>query len=105
MRTGLGDQGSQFRVLSPRFAAHCSAVQPFPLRFSRFQLAGISHCAGTSTHSQVDVLSCKTTLFRATFGGTLTTETGTVNSSNWANAQRPPDGRPGPPTPRVPSTG
>jgi len=65
MRTNLGDQGSQVRVLSPRFAAHCSAVQPFPLSFRRFQLAGISHFAGTSTHSLVDFLSCKTTLIRA----------------------------------------
>jgi hypothetical protein len=38
-------------------------VQPFPLSCSRFQLAGISHFAGTSTHSLIDVLSCKTTLF------------------------------------------
>jgi hypothetical protein len=65
MRTNLGDQGSQVRVLSPRFAAHCTAVKPFPLDCSRFQLAGISHFAGTSTHSLIDVLSCKTTLSRA----------------------------------------
>jgi hypothetical protein len=44
-------------------------VQPFPLGCSRFQLAGISHFAGTSTHSLIDVLSCKTTLSRATLGG------------------------------------
>jgi hypothetical protein len=66
MRTSLEDQGSQVRVLSPRFAAGCTAVKPFPLGCSRFQLAGISHFAGTSTHSQLDVLSCKTTLSRAT---------------------------------------
>jgi hypothetical protein len=58
-----GTKGSQVRVLSPRFAAECTAVQPFPLSCSRFQLAGISHFAGTSTHSLIDVLSCKTTLF------------------------------------------
>jgi hypothetical protein len=39
-------------------------VQPFPLSFRRFQLAGISHFAVTSTHSLIDVLSCKTTLSR-----------------------------------------
>ena len=62
---GLGDQGSQVRVLSPRFAAHCTAVKSFPADCSGFQLAGISHFAGTSTHSLIDVLSCKTTLSRA----------------------------------------
>jgi hypothetical protein len=57
IRTSLGDQGSQVRVLSPRFAAqlHC-AVKPFPLSCSRFQLAGISHFAGTSPHSLIDAL-------------------------------------------------
>jgi len=69
MRTHLGDQGSQVRVLSPRFAAYCTAVNVFSLSRSRFQLAGISHFAGTSTHSLIDVLSCKTTLSRATLGG------------------------------------
>jgi hypothetical protein len=68
MRTSLGDQGSQVRVLSPRFASHCSAVKLFSLSCSRFQFAGISHFAGTSPHSLVDVLSCKTTLFRTTVG-------------------------------------
>ena len=63
--TSLGDQGSQVRVLSPRFAAHFTAVKLFSLSCSRFQLAGISHFAGTSTHSLIDVLSCKTTLSRA----------------------------------------
>jgi len=61
---GLGDQGSQVRVLSPRFAAHCTAVKPFSADCSGFQLPGISHFAGTSTHSLIDVLSCKTTLSR-----------------------------------------
>ncbi len=31
--TTLGDQGSQVRVLSPRFAAHCTAVQPFSQKY------------------------------------------------------------------------
>src|ERR1017187_1550364 len=65
MRTSLGDQGSQVRVLSPRFAAHCTAVKLFSLSCSQFQLAGISHFAGTSPHSLIDVLSCKTTPSRA----------------------------------------
>jgi hypothetical protein len=62
MTTSLGDQGSQVRALSPRFAVHCTAVQPFPLSCSRFQLAGISHFTGTSPHTVIDDLSCKTTL-------------------------------------------
>ncbi len=65
MRTSLGDQGSQVRVLSPRFAADCTAVQPFSRNCSRFQVVGISHFAGTSHHSLIDVLCCKTTLSRA----------------------------------------
>jgi hypothetical protein len=65
MRTSLGDHGSQVRVLSPRFAADCSAVKPLPADCSRFQLVGISHSTGTSTYSRIDCLSCQTTLFRA----------------------------------------
>jgi hypothetical protein len=65
MRTSLGDQRSQVRVLSPRFAADCSAVKPFPADCSRFQLVGISHSAGTSTYSRIACLSYRTTLFRA----------------------------------------
>ena len=46
IRTGLGDQGSQVRVLSPRFAVRCTGVKLLSLVCSRFQLAGISHFAG-----------------------------------------------------------
>jgi hypothetical protein len=53
MITSLGDQGSQVRVLSPRFAADSTAVKPFPADFSGFHLAGISNSAGTSTYSLI----------------------------------------------------
>jgi hypothetical protein len=59
---GLGDQGSQVRVLSPRFAAHCTAVKPLPPDCSGFQVAGITHSAATSVYSLIDGLSCRTTL-------------------------------------------
>ena len=59
MSTSLGDQGSQVRVLSPRFAAVSNAVKPAPADCNEFQVAGI-HAAGTSTHFLIDMLSCKT---------------------------------------------
>ena len=40
-------------------------IEKLPAYCSRFQLPGISHFAGTSTHSLIDVLSCKTTPSRA----------------------------------------
>jgi hypothetical protein len=71
IRTSLGDQGSQVRVLSPRFAAVSNAVKPAPADCNGFQRIPTcrNHPAGTSTHTLIDVLSCKTTLFHATFGG------------------------------------
>ena len=53
---------------------------------SRFQLAGISHFAGTttSTHSLIDVLSMQNHKSRDS-RRTIATEAGTVNTSNCAN--------------------
>jgi hypothetical protein len=78
--TSLGDQRSLVRVLSPRFAAHCIAVKPFPLSCSRFQHAGISHFAGNRRHSLLMILFCKTSL--AAPSADDDPATGTVNGSS-----------------------